>query len=404
MFTRNLLVLLASLPLALPASAQQATTAPVTTVPPADSAVPPPISWSLPPGPGATPSVPAAVAPVRVAPTPRPTPTARATPAPAPRASPTPREAPTPTPRGIATPAERAPAVVATPVAASSPSVTSPAAAPVGTPSPTPSLSAAASGVIPVPSPASAPPAPLWRADWLIAGALVLLVGAALLLWRRQRRKGSSDVHADEVAVSSATVEARAHQPPASNPVPPLAPVPTDSLPTSPAVAAPRARLTVALRPRRGGINLLTATLDAELEIVNRGDAPAEAIYVTARLLSAHRDQQAELDALFAEPRVRAATAPFFLAPGEARVLPLLLTLPRAAIRPIDMGGHAMFVPVAAVDLRYASGAGEAQSAAAFAVGVERDGATKLAPFRLDGPARMHETLGARPHGEPVMR
>lgn len=254
-----------------------------------------------------------------------------------------------------------------------------------------------------MPPPASAPPAPLWRADWLIAGALVLLVGVALLLWRR-RRKGPSDGDADEVAVAPITAEPRAHRPPASEPASPIASVPSDSTPASPAVDAPRARLTLALRPRRGGINLVTATLDAELEIVNAGDAPAAAVQVAARLLSAHRDQQAELDALFAEPGVRPAVASFALAPGEGRVLPLLLTLPRGAIRPIDMGGRAMFVPVAAVDVRYASGAGEAQSAAAFAVGVERDGAAKLAPFWLDGPARMHETLGARPHGEPVMR
>ncbi|MHC9418349.1 LPXTG cell wall anchor domain-containing protein [Sphingomonas citri] len=400
MFTRNLLVLLASLPLAVPASAQQAKPAPVTTVPPADSAVPPPISWSLPPGPGATPSAPAVVAPVRAAPAlrPTPTPTPRATLAPAPRASATPRAAPTPAPR--TTPA---PAGVAAPVAAPRPSATPANAAPVDTPSTAESPTAAATGIVPVPPPASAPPAPLWRADWLIAVGLVLIGGVALLLWRR-RRKDLSGTASGEVAISSPTAEPHAHRPPTSAPVSPIATAPRASLPASPAASPPRARLTVALRPRRGGINLLTATLDVELEIVNTGDASAGTVQVAARLLSAHRDQHAELDALFAEPRVRPAVAPFVLAPGEARVLPLLLTLPRAAIRPIDMGGRAMFVPVAAVDVRYGSGMGEAQSAAAFAVGVARDGAAKLAPFRLDGPARMHETLDARPHGAPLTR
>ncbi|MBB3693277.1 LPXTG cell wall anchor domain-containing protein [Sphingomonas sp. BK580] len=400
MSTRNLLVLLAAAPLALPASAQQATPAPVTTVPPADSAVPPPITWSLPPGPGATPSAPAVVAPVRVAPTPRPAPTARATPVPSPRASATPRAAQTPIPRGAATPAGSAPSAVAAPVAAPSPSLTPAIAAAVATPSPTALPSAAATSIVPVPPPASGPPAPLWRADWLIAAGLILLGGVALLLWRR-RRSHREEVDADEVAAAPAAAEAGAHPPSASERASPTDPA---SGAPRPASAAARARLALALRPRRGGINLLTATLDAELEIVNTGDAPADAIHVAARLLSAHRDQQAELDALFAEPRVRPAVAPFALAPGEARALRLLLTLPRSAIRPIDMGGRAMFVPVAVVDVRYASGAGEAQSAAAFAVGVERDGASKLAPFWLDAPARMHETLGARPHGEPVRR
>jgi len=222
-----------------------------------------------------------------------------------------------------------------------------------------------------------------------------------MLLWRR-RRKGSSGRDADEGAVTPTAPGA--DRLPASEPASPIPPAPHALPSAAPVGAAPRARLTVALRPRRGGINLLTATLDAELEIVNAGDAPAQTIQVVARLLSAHRDQQAELDALFAESRVRPAVAPFALAPGEARVLSLLLTLPRAAIRPIDMGGRAMFVPVAAVDVRYASGTAEAQTAAAFAVGVARDGAAKLAPFWLDAPARMHETLGVRPHGEPMIR
>ncbi|MGK6323315.1 hypothetical protein ACMGDM_09515 [Sphingomonas sp. DT-51] len=398
---RTPLLLLATVPLAVPASAQQAAPAPVTTVPPADSAVPPPISWSLPPGPGATPTAPAAVAPVRVAPTPRPTPAPRATAAPTSRATAAPRTTAAPAPRTAASPRGRAADASAAPAVAPTSAATPVAVAPARAPVPAESPAATATAAAPVPPPASAPPAPLWRADWLIAGALVLLGGAALLLWRR-RRASTIEALAGDVADSPAPVELPARQPRPAEPAFPAAP--TSRSATPPVTTAPRARLALALRPRRGGINLVTATLDAELEIVNTGEATADAVYVAARLLSAHRDQQAELDALFAEPHVRPAVAPFALAPGEARVLPLLLTLPRAAIRPIDMGGRAMFVPVAAVDVRYASGAGDAQSAAAFAVGVERDGAAKLAPFWLDAPARMHETLGARPHGEPVLR
>ncbi|MBW6527060.1 hypothetical protein KZ813_09445 [Sphingomonas sp. RHCKR7] len=377
---RDTAFLLALAPVAAPAAAQQATPAPATTVPPAASAVPPPISWSLPPGPGSPPNVPPVVAPVRVAPTPRPTPRPTATP----RATVSPRAAAAPRPRALATPTPTpsAPLPTAAPLAAPT------ASAPIDVPAPTPSIPAAVP--VPVPPPASAPPAPLWRADWLIAGALVLLAGGALLLWWRRRPVAGAGV--EDVALVPAEPM------PLSPPLPPRLTEPLVG------VGGERARLTLALRPRRGGINLLTATLDAELEIVNAGAAPATAVHVAARLLSAHRDQQAELAASFAQPLGRPAVAPFALAPGERRVLPLLLTLPRASIVPIDMAGRAMFVPVAAVDVRYASGEGEAQSAAAFAVGVEREGAAKLAPFWLDAPARMHERLGVRAHGEPVTR
>ncbi|TCP33651.1 hypothetical protein EV292_105100 [Sphingomonas sp. BK235] len=391
MFMRIPLAALLALAGAAPAVAQQAppvtpppaTPPPVTAVPPADSAVPPPISWSLPPGPNARPAV---VAPVRVAPTPSATPTPRATATP--RATPTPRT--TPTPR--VTPSAPPSAAATTPAPRQSPRAT-PTSAPERSPTAATPPIAPASPASP-PAPTAAAPAPPRSSLWPLAGLLALIVAIGALVWARRRAATRSA----EVAPTPAAAPPAPS--PAATPVTPPAPRPA---PAAPTVDSPRAWLALALRPRRGGINLLTATLDAELELVNEGDAPAEAIQLGAWLLSAHRDQQAELAALFAQPPSRAAVAPFALAPGERRVVPLLLTLPRAAIVPLDAGGRAMFVPVAAVDARYRSGTLAAQTAAAYAIGVERAGADKLAPFWLDAP-RMHETLGARPHGAPIRR
>ena len=68
-----------------------------------------------------------------------------------------------------------------------------------------------------------------------------------------------------------------------------------------------------------------------------------------------------------------------------------------AHVEPLVARGRAMLVPVVAVNAVYrwaADGAG--QTAAAFVIGVEREGQLKLAPFWLDAP-RMYEQLAARP-------
>ena len=58
-----------------------------------------------------------------------------------------------------------------------------------------------------------------------------------------------------------------------------------------------------------------------------------------------------------------------------------------------------MFVPIVAINVLYDRGdGGTGQTAAAFAIGIERAGAEKLGPFWLDQPNMMHETLGQRPH------
>ena len=82
-----------------------------------------------------------------------------------------------------------------------------------------------------------------------------------------------------------------------------------------------------------------------------------------------------------------------------------LVTLPRDNINVLTAADRPMFVPVVTLNARYVpseNAAGEGQTAQAFALGIERAGAAKLAPFWLDGPARMFETVAARPHALAV--
>ncbi|MEH3036541.1 MAG: hypothetical protein PGN23_08655 [Sphingomonas adhaesiva] len=345
---------------ATPVVAQQAApVATATTLPPEAGAVPPPISVApVLPTPAPTVAVPAA--------------TPRAVPGPRPTATPTPRAAETPRP--AETPRAR-PTVAVTPTPSPSPT-------PVEVPSPTPTPVATVPVAVPTPAPIP-PAAEEPRANtWLFPGALVLVLAVVAGVSLARRRKRADDVPVEEEVVPIA--------PPVSPP---------------PAVAVePRAWLAFELRPRRAGVNLLTATLDAQLTVRNEGDAVADDVRIEIRLLSARDGQDDELAAVFAEPGGRPAAAPFALAPGEERVVDVLATLSREAINVLSAGGRPMFVPVAAVSVRYASGAVRGQTAGAFAIGVEREGAAKLLPFWLDGPGRMFDSVAARPHGATVRR
>lgn len=363
--SRFLILPLPALLLSGAALAQQAIPAPVATVPPAASAVPPPIVYSLPvptPSASATQIIPLAT------PGPRPvgTPTSR----PRTSATPTPR----PTPVATATPSP-------TPLVTASP-------APQVAPSPAPPAATPTPAALPAATPAA--PEDAQGGGWLLPflGAVVIAALLGVILYRR-RRPGPAQF-AEEAIVPAIAAEPLAK--------PRAAPAPRQTSPSPPQPLVPRAWLVFDLVPRRSGVNLLTATLDAEIVVRNEGDAPADDIRVDVRLLSARAGQEAELAAIFAESGARPAVAPFALAPGETRRFTTLVTLPRGAINVLTAADRPMFVPVAAVNVRYATAGVTGQTAGAFAVGAERAGAAKLAPFWLDVPARMHEAIAARPH------
>ncbi|WP_245640855.1 hypothetical protein [Sphingomonas taxi] len=332
------------------------------------------------PIPQPTPAPQPSPAPV-VTPTPRATATLAARPTPRPTATPTPRATPTPTP----TPAPTATPVTAAPTPAAEPS-------PIATSAPTP---------VPVVTPSAAAvdaatPSSESATGWWLGGAALLAIVAAAGWWLLRRRASERPA---EVAVAEPTPRPR---PPAPVPAPaPAAPQPAMLAPEPP---VDRARLTLALHPRRAGLNLLSATVEAELEVRNIGTVPATAVRVGVALTGAGPGQEGDVAAVFAAPVGRTAVPPFVLAPGEMRRVRIVAALPRTEIRPLEAGGRAMFVPVVAVNLLYDAGGSEGQSAAAFAVGVERVDSAKLVPFWFDQPARMYDALGVRPYAVAVER
>lgn len=331
-----------------------------------------------------------AAPPVTQAPAPTPTPfpqvtpffpgTPAATPTPTPTPSPTPQPTVTPTP--VATPTAEAARPVSTPIPVKTTartaqgSTASPTAVPdvkptpEPTPTPTPTLT-------PTPLPpietVVLPPqrregTPLW--PWLLgSAALLLAVG-----WVALRRRGESGSEAVFQAGEPA-------------PMPDFVPMPL-----------PRARLMIALRPTRAGINLISATVACEVTLTNIGDAPADNVCAEIRLLSAYEGQEADLAAFHAEAG-RPAVPSFSLQPGQERQFRAVAALPHDAIRSVMAAGRPMFVPLVALSVRFRDGAAARQVAQAFAVGVERVDSAKLAPFWLDAPARQYDAVAARAHG-----
>lgn len=301
--------------------------------------------------------------PVGQTPLPTPTATPSPTPSPSPEVTPTPvTPAPTPTPRatslvGVPTPTTvRPPSPTATP----SPAPSAPAATPMRARRPGPIETVVLTtrrGAM-----------PLW--PWLAGVAGLLLLPFA---WWSLRRVEPDESEAGPP--SELTLDAPAPRP---------------------------AELALALHPSRAGLNLISATADCEVTIVNEGDRPAEDVRADVQLFSAREERSDEIAAFFAAPIARPATPAFALQPGEERRFRIVTALPHESIHALDARGRPMFVPLVAVAARFRAEGEERRIGQTFVLGVERAEAAKLAPMWLDTPPRQYDNVAARPHGAVV--
>lgn len=326
--------------------------------------------------------------------TPTPVPVEPAT-APLPTATPTPDATPSPTPSPTARATEPLaarpsprPSASATSRVSSSPAAPStPPAAPAVDATPVPTATPATPPVIasPLPTTDDLPSRETAAWPWMLGAAALLVGGIGLWLARRQRTPEDEEIEAmgdaggTEAAMPDAAV---------------VASVRPD------AVVEGGTGFALRFRPTRVGFNMLSATAEGELTIVNEGDVSVDDLRVRTALLGAHAGQDADLAAFLAEPIGRPDVPPFALAPGEARTVRVLAAAPRASLKTMVAAERPMFVPVLAVNLRGGAG-GTAQ---AFAIGAERVDSAKLAPFWLDVPDRAYTAVAARPHGPAIGR
>ena len=235
---------------------------------------------------------------------------------------------------------------------------------------------------------------PIW-----ILPAVIVLVFAGLWALRRRRGDVFEPVREPE-PIEQVPVEPEPIASPAVVAAPVVAAPAAPQFIERPAPAAPRARLTVEMRPLRAGVNLLSAVADCELVVTNTGDAPAEGIRTQVTLLTAHAGLDTDLAALTAAPIGRPSTPPFALAPGETRTVKAIAATPRDAIRTMTAANRPMFVPIVSVNVLYPDG----QTTRAWAIGIERVDSAKLAPFWLDAAPKMYVDIGARPHAAAFER
>ncbi|APX67206.1 hypothetical protein AV944_16725 [Sphingomonas sp. LK11] len=314
----------------------------------------------------------------RATPTPRPTP--RATPTPTP--SPTPVEVPVPAP-SPEPPATRLPDREAQPVGGTEPSVDGMTIANEQAPA-----IAAPGTVAPEQQNDSDRGLPFW--PMLIGTGLAAL---AIGIWLGRRSRKAPALPAPAPRAAADPVE----RTPA--PVPDTAPraEPTPPPPAAPALPPEPSFLAVEARPVRVGLNMLSATIEAEVTVHNSGATPIGRVAVDLRLLSAHAGLDGQLIELAHQPQGRPIVPPFALAPGESRTVRGVTALPREAIHVIDAAGRPMFVPILAAAAHTDWG----MARCAYAVGLERTDSSKLSPIWLDQPGRMYDQVAARPH---VMR
>lgn len=288
-----------------------------------------------------------------------------------------------------------------------------PAPTPAASPTPAPIPTAApATQPTPTPQPAPTVPAPTVSAPvegrampfWLWLAVILVVVAALWFLRRKPAHRAPALPAPDPVAEP---VDA-------SQPIAEPAVVATTSAPkfleprkasAPPVLPEARPRLALELRPLRAGLNMLSATAECELTVTNTGDAAADGIRVQVSLLTAHTGQDSDLAAINAAPVGRPATPPFTLAPGESRTVRVVSATARDAIHTMTAANRPMFVPIVAVNARYAGeGVADGQTSRAWAIGIERVDSAKLAPFWLDGPARMYDSIAARPHAAAYER
>ncbi|HYD38163.1 MAG TPA: hypothetical protein VEA60_11150 [Allosphingosinicella sp.] len=318
------------------------------TTPPA--AVPPPVTTTPPP---------AATAPRNL---PAPAPPPRREPA---AAEPRPTEARRGEARASDVPAAPAPVAAA-------PAETAPTPLPA---TPVEPLPAAPASPLPAPAPEGA--------GWLwpvVGGALVLLLGAVLLLRRHRagiERERARDSARDEIG--GALVAA---------PKPPPEPEPP---------AAPRPRLELDIVPERAAATDSEAVVHYALTLTNQGDAEARNIRIDPRLFNA--GAEAEMADFFQGPIHDLSGSPqVVIPPGGTLKLNSQVSMPKAELREIEMAGRRIFVPMVAINVAYDwAGGGSGRTSRSWLVGREAETPqAKMGPFRLDLGPRIYRSVGRR--------
>jgi len=144
---------------------------------------------------------------------------------------------------------------------------------------------------------------------------------------------------------------------------------------------------------------LTDASVQFELIIRNRGNAPARNIRIESGIFNAGPDQEREIAAWYSEP-VRERTPPSIavMAPGEEVQIRSAVSIAKENLREIEVQGRKLFIPTVAFNLIYDWGANKSgQTSVSYVVGREAETPSqKMGPFRLDLGPRLYRSVGQR--------
>jgi hypothetical protein len=353
------------------------------------------------------PTPPPTPAPPQVTPT---RPTTATTPAPAPArrdttASAAARSAPTPATAAATPGANLSDSAALPPLQSGTPPIAPPTAAVPSVVDDTPAVAAPT-------APSSG--TPLWA--WILAAFAAL--GAGLWYWRRRPALAgpAADAADPEPRAAAPQPAPRAATPPARPAVPPPAPRPAaPAAPRSPAIAEPRAASPLVTRATGEQRAVVGMALDIRsirfapdhvavgfaLNLINQGSLPATGLMVRIALNQGSAMPEAVLARFFDGAGGSVLRDDMTLAVGAGEELSTEVMLPRAAIKPLMIGGKPMLVPVIALDVTYHwDGVGDAfgQNAGSFVLGRAAAPGTgdKLAPLPLDRASYTVDRPGGR--------
>lgn len=238
-----------------------------------------------------------------------------------------------------------------------------------------------------------------------IAAAILLAAGLAAFLLTRKRKAAREAVDAAPVAAPNIPVAKPPVRPPAS---PAPKPQPEPVAPAPAAIDTDRPWLDMQLEIAQARFSLVGVTISYSLILHNRGERPAQDVFVRGVLGNAGPQQQAVLDAFFTGQIGMPIHSAVAIAPSETQRLSGELRLSPEEIAPVQMGERNLLIPIAAFDAAYRWGMEEAadphghgRTARAFIVGQDQEPpADRLAPLRVDQGFRQYRRPAARAAAE----
>ncbi|HET9811684.1 MAG TPA: hypothetical protein VFP53_08310, partial [Sphingomicrobium sp.] len=180
---------------------------------------------------------------------------------------------------------------------------------------------------------------------------------------------------------------------------PPARPKPRQApQPASSGIVSTRLRpwLEIEFTPTRAVVDREKAAVEFELSLFNSGSADARNVLIEGWLTnaSAHQDQQ--IRTFFDNPTAKGDRIPV-IAPLQRIALKNAVFLPLTELRPLEIEGRQLFVPMVAFNALYGWSRGEGQTSTSYLVG-KVGKSDKLGAFRMDQGPRLFRGLAAREH------